>query len=181
LFGRWDSNIQRALDTGNNDDTALADGNVYNIAFAVHTGMVTVRDHYVSFSYTLSLDGGDADIQAVKLDGSGAASLPDFSDTNQFPVMDLDLFLPGIASLEFLVGENADLEYIDPDTDAAVDQFHAGANALLTQGLSCRDCHTGSEAETFDPPQEGGFFSGSMEALVPQRGGVNTPTPIPPQ
>ena len=49
LFGRWNSNIQRALDTGNDDDTAMADGNVYNVAFAVHTGMVTVRDHYVSF------------------------------------------------------------------------------------------------------------------------------------
>ncbi len=179
LFGRWDSNIQRALDTGNDDDTALADGNIYNIAFAVHTGMVTVRDHYVSFGYTLSLDGGDADIQAVKMSGSGSGSLPDFSDTTTYPVTELDTFLPGIASYGFLIGENAELEYIDPATGVAVDQGHAGATGLLTQGLSCRDCHTVTDAETFDPPNAGGFPGGAMETLVPQRGGVNTPTPIP--
>lgn len=180
LFGRWDSNIQRALDTGNDDDTALADGNVYNIAFAVHEGMVTVRDHYVSFGYTLSLNGGDADIQAVKISGSGRSTLPDFSNTTQFPVTDLNLFLPGIASREFLLGENVGLEYIDPATGAAVDQNHVGASALLTQGLGCRACHTAANDEVFDPPQTGGFFGGAMETLVPQRGGVNTPTPLPP-
>ena len=179
LFGRWNSNIQRALDTGNDDDTAMADGNIYNIAFAVHTGMVTVRDHYVSFGYTLSLDGGGADIQAVKMSGSGSATLPDFSDTGSFPVTELDTFLPGIASYEFLNGDNVGLEYIDPVTGSAVDQNHAGSNALLTQGLSCRDCHTVSSAEAFNPPNAGGFPAGAMELLVPQRGGVNTPTPIP--
>ncbi len=179
LFGRWDSNIQRALDTGNDDDTALADGNIYNIAFAVHTGMVTVRDHYVSFGYTLSLDGGDADIQAVKIAGNGRDTLPDFSDTRTFPVTELELFLPGIASYEFLIGENVGLEYIDPVTETAIDQNHAGATGLLTQGLSCRDCHTVSTGEVFTPPNEGGFPSGAMETLVLQRGGVNTQTPIP--
>ncbi len=179
LFGLWDSNIQRSLDTGNNDDTSMTDGNIYNIAFAVHTGMVTVRDHYVSFGYTLSLNGGDADIQAVKIAGSGSATLPDFSDTDTFPVTNLDTFLPGITSYAFLIGENTDLEYIDPATGSAVDQNHAGASALMTQGLGCRDCHTASDSETFAPLQEGGFFSGSMETLAPQRGGVNTQTPIP--
>ncbi|MEE9295212.1 MAG: ethylbenzene dehydrogenase-related protein [Phycisphaerae bacterium] len=179
LVGRWDSNIQRALDTTNDDDTALADGGLYNIAFAVHAGMVTVRDHYVSFTYTLSLNGGNADIQAVKLSGSGAGNLPDFSDTNQFPVTEINLYLPGIASYEFLVGENAGLEYIDPATGTAVDQNHAGSSGLLTQGLGCRDCHTVTAAETFAPPQPDGFPAGAMETLVPQRGGVFTPTPIP--
>ena len=159
----------------------MADGNLYNIAFAVHTGMVTVRDHYVSFGYTLSLDGGDADIQAVKISGSGNETLPDFSDTAAFPVTELNTFLPGIASYGFLIGENTGLEYIDPETGSAVDQNHAGASALLTQGLSCRDCHTASSAETFDPPNAGGFNGGSMETLVPQRGGVNTVTPLPPE
>ena len=157
----------------------MADGSIYNIAFAVHTGMVTVRDHYVSFGYTLSLDGGDADIQAVKISGSGSATLPDFSDASAFPVTELNTFLPGIASYEFLNGDNVGLEYIDPDTGSAVDQNHAGAGALLTQGLGCRDCHTAANIEVFDPPQDGGFFSGAMEVLVPQRGGVNTPTPLP--
>lgn len=179
LFGRWNSNIQRALDTENSDDTALADGNIYNIAFAVHTGMVTVRDHYVSFGYSLSLNGGDADIQAVRIAGSGSGTLPDFSDTATFPVTDLNTFLPGISSYEFLIGENTGLDYLDPATGTAVDQNHGGAGGLMTQGLGCRDCHTVTSAETFSPPNSGGFNAGAMDALVPQRGGVNTQTPIP--
>ena len=179
LFGRWDSNIQRALNTANGDDTALADGNVYNIAFAVHTGMVTVRDHYVSFAYTLSLNGDDAEIQAVKIAGSGRGTLPDFSDTGAFPVTELNLFLPGITSYEFLIGENTGLEYIDPATGSAIDQNHAGAS-LLAQGNACRDCHTVREDSAF-LGTNGGFNGGAMEALVPLRGGVHTPTPIPAQ
>lgn len=181
LQGRWRSNTQRLLDTGNSDDTALADGNVYTVGFAVHTGMVTVRDHYVSFPVTLSLDGGSADLEAVKIDGSGRDTLPDFSDTDQFPVLELNLFLPGITSYEFLIGENTGLTYIDPATGEAVDQGHGGATFMLEQNLGCRDCHTAAASETFAPVQDGGFPAGSMESLVPQRGGVNTPTPIPPQ
>lgn len=181
LYGQWDSNIQRKLDTGNDDDTALANGNIYNIAFALHKGMVTVRDHYVSFAYTLSLNGGEADIQAVKISGSGSGTLPDFSNTNQFPVTELNLFLPGITSYEFLNGDNEGLEYIDPANGSTIDQTHGGASFLLTQGLGCRDCHTASSAELFNPPNAGGFFAGPMETLTIQRGGVNTPTPIPAQ
>jgi hypothetical protein len=180
LFGRWRSNTQRLLDTGNADDTALADGNIYNIHFAVHIGLVTVRDHYVSFPYTISLGGGAAEIQGVKIAGSGRDTLPDFSDADQFPVTPINLFLPGITSYEFLIGENTDLTYIDPATNEAVDQSHGGATFLLQQGLGCRDCHTAATGDTFAPVQQGGFNAGAMEALVPQRGGVNTPTPIPP-
>ncbi len=179
LQGRWASNIQRALDTGNDDDTALAEGNVYNIAFAVHTGMVTVRDHYVSFAYTLSLGGGAADVQAVKVSGMGAANLPDFSDTAQFPVANIDLFLPGITSWEFLTGDNVGLEFIDPATDAAVDQNHGGAG-FVTTGLSCRACHTTADSEEFVASEPGGFPAGSMETLTRQRGGIHDPTPLPP-
>lgn len=180
LIGRWRSNTQRLLNTGNTDDTALADGNVYNVAFAVHIGLVTVRDHYASFPQTLSLGGGGADIVAVKLAGSGRETLPDFSDTQQFPVTELNLFLPGITSYEFLIGQNTGLTYIDPATDEAVDQAHGGATFTLEQGLGCRDCHTVANTDTFTPVQLGGFPAGAMETLVPQRGGVNTPTPIPP-
>jgi hypothetical protein len=180
LFGHWDLNTQRLLDTGNPDDTALAPGGVYTIAFAVHTGRVTVRDHYVGFPMRLSLGGGSADIEAVSIAGSGRDTLPDFSDTVTFPVVTENLFLPGIASLEFLNGDNTGLTYIDPETSNPVDQNHAGAAGLLTQGLGCRDCHTAANTDSFDPPQAGGFDAGSMEALAPQRGGVSTPTPIPP-
>jgi len=180
LVGRWRSNTQRLLDTGNEDDTALVDGGVYNIAFAVHVGMVTVRDHYISFPMTLSLGGGAADLQAVEIAGSGRDALPDFSDTALFPVFELNLFLPGITSYEFLIGENGARTYIDPTTDEAVDQSHGGASFILQQGLGCRDCHTTAASDVFAPVQQGGFNAGAMETLVPQRGGVNTPSPIPP-
>ena len=75
---------------------------------------------------------------------------------------------------------NTDLTYIDPATDEAVDQSHGGATFMLQQGLGCRDCHTAATGDTFAPVQQGGFPAGAMETLVPQRGGVNTPTPIPP-
>jgi hypothetical protein len=181
LFGRIDSNTQRLLDTGHADDTTLVDGGVYNIAFAIHTGMVTVRDHYVGFTMTLSLGGEAADIEAVKIDGTGTGALPDFSDGDTFPVVHMNLFLPGITSLEFLKGQNNGLTYIDPRTDEAIDQEHAGDNFLPPNGsLGCRDCHTASSAEAFNPPSAGGFNARSMEALAPQRGGISTPTPIPP-
>lgn len=179
LFGTWRSNIQRALVTGNGDDTDLADGGVYNIAFAVHTGMVTVRDHYVSFAYTLSLNGGAADIQAVQIAGSGVGLLPDFSDSGSYPITDLNLFLPGITSDDFLIGDNGAVDYIDPLTSNPVDQGHGGANGLLNQSLGCRDCHTAATSDTFAPVNAGGFFVGPMETLVLQRGGVRSPTPIP--
>ncbi len=179
LQGRWDSNIQRLLNTGNGDDTALADGDVYNIAFAVHTGMVTVRDHYVSFPYSLSLGGGNADIQAVKVSGGGTTILPDFSDTTQFPVTNINMFLPGITSWEFLTGANVDLEFIDPATDAAVDQNHGGAS-FVAGGLSCTACHTTPDSEEFNPSEPGGFSAGAMETLTKQRGGIFDPTPLPP-
>ena len=72
------------------------------------------------------------------------------------------------------------MTYIDPATDEAVDQSHGGATFMLQQGLGCRDCHTAATGDTFAPVQQGGFPAGAMETLVPQRGGVNTPTPIPP-
>ncbi len=179
LMGRWDVGTQRLLDTGNGDDTALAQGGVYNIAFAVHAGRVTVRDHYIGFPMKLSIGGAAGDINSVQIAGSGRSTLPDFTDTATFPVTDVDLFLPGINSFSFLTGADTAEVFIDPQNGLAVDQNHAGANALLTQGLGCRDCHTVTAAETFNPPQAGGFFAGAMETLAVQRGGVSTPTPLP--
>ena len=179
LFGLLESNTQRLLDTGNPDDTALSAPGVYNIAFAVHTGQVTVRDHYVGFPMTLSLGGGPADLKATRVAGSGRDVLPDFSDTAEFPITDVSLFLPGIASLEFVLNDNVGRVYIDPETAMAVDQNHFGSDGLQTGGLGCRDCHTAAAGDPFPPPPPGGFNAGSMEDLVPQRGGVNTATPLP--
>jgi hypothetical protein len=181
LFGRIMSNTQRLLVTGNPDDTSLSDGNVYNVAFAVHTGMVTVRDHYTSFPMTLSLEGDPADIEAVRVPGSGRGLLPDFSDTSTFPEKDLNLFSPGIASLEFLEDKNGALVYLDPNNgNIPVDQSHGGSFGINFMGLGCRDCHTAANGDPYEPTQPGGFDAGSMEFFAPLRGGVNTPTPIPP-
>jgi hypothetical protein len=179
LFGTIESNTQRLLDTGNEDDTTLASGGVYNIAFAVHTGQVTVRDHYIGFPMTLSLGGGEADIEAVNVAGTGRVFLPDFSDIETFPVKDVHLFLPGITSLEFTLGENEGIVYIDPVTEEPVDQSHAGASFLGPEGIGCIDCHVAATGDPFEPVRQGGFFAGAMQDLVEQRGGVNTPTPMP--
>jgi len=187
LQGRWSSEIQRLLDTGYDDDTALVDGGVYNIGFAVHTGQVTVRDHYVSFALRLALgsgaalavDGPAADIVAVKISGSGRDELPDWSDTATYPVTEMKLFKPGIASREFLVGDNQSQTYIDPRNGLPVDQNHAG-DFGLSDGLGCRNCHTTAIGDPYAPPTAGGFNAGPMETLAPLRGGVNTATPIPP-
>ena len=162
-FGHIESNTQRLLDSGDPDDTALVDGGVYDIAFGVHTGMVTVRDHYVTFAKKIALGDGDpdADIVAVKVDGDGRDVLPDWS---QIPETAIDMFLPGIASLEFLEGKDEGKQYYDPATDSFVDQTHAGAGAV--GGTSCTGCHTAA----------GGPMS--METLVPQRGGVWSVTPL---
>lgn len=187
LQGQWSSEIQRLLDTGNDDDTALADGGVYNIGFAVHTGQVTVRDHYVSFPHrlafgsagALAVNGPAADIVAVKISGSGRGELPDWSDTETYPVTEMKLFKPGIASREFLVGDNQAETFIDPRNDLAVDQDHGGEFGL-SDGLGCRNCHTAAIGDPYEPPTAGGFNAGPMETLAPLRGGVNTATPIPP-
>ena len=179
LLGHIESNTQRLLDTGHPDDTALAEGGVYDVAFAVHNGMVTVRDHYVGFAMSLSVGGDPGDINTVKIDGEGVDAAPDFDDLNLFPETEIDLFQPGITSLEFVNNENLGLAYIDPVTDSMIDQSHAGANHMLAGG-SCTDCHTGSDAEIPDfVAGPGGFFAGSMEMLAGLRGGVNTPTPLP--
>lgn len=174
-YGLFESSTQRLLDTGADDpitgdhsDTILADGSVYDIAFAVHTGMVTVRDHYVGFPLKLSLGGGAGDLEATQLNGEEE---PDWS---QITELDIDLFLPGITSLAFLRGENdGTKEYLDPATNSLVDQVHGGAGGV-TGGMSCKTCHT----ESGDGA--GGYIdSMSMETLVPGRGGVWDPTPRP--
>jgi hypothetical protein len=167
--GTIESNTQRLLSTGNTDDTdlaGLATGDVYDIAFAVHTGMVTVRDHYVGFAMTLGNEEG-ADIQAKSVPGSGSETLPDWNDV---PFTEFDLFLPGITSLEFLQNDNLGKVYqrYGEESDIPVDQFHQGGVGGLG---SCTQCHSASG-------DGAGGVSMSMATLVPGRGGVWTETPL---
>ena len=39
---------------------------------------------------------------------------------------------------------------------------------------------TAATADPFEPVNAGGFFAGPMETFAPTRGGINSPTPIPP-
>jgi hypothetical protein len=69
--GSWENSVwtvtwARPLDTGNPDDKALSEGNVYNIGLAVHDDNVTTRFHFVSFPFTLGI-GTEADVEAVKV------------------------------------------------------------------------------------------------------------------
>jgi hypothetical protein len=171
--GTIESNTQRLLSTGNTDDTDLAgllgtDGKLYDIAFAVHTGMITVRDHYVGFAMSLGNDESGADIEAMPFEGSGNETLPDWNDV---PFTEFDLFLPGITSLEFLQNENEGKVYqrYGEESDIPVDQFHGGGFGGSVG--SCTQCHSASG-------DGAGGVGMSMATLVPGRGGVWTETPL---
>jgi hypothetical protein len=175
-LGIWKVQLQRKLDTGHDDDIALKRGGLYDVGFEVHLWEYTTRDHYVSFPQKLSLGpNAKADIQAVRLPGKGTMPLPDWDNTERFPVKRIYLFQPGIATWEFLTGKN-DTEgkvYIDPVTGKAVEQSHPGDEEVRNGSKSCADCHT---VRAVEPPtaEEGG----PMELLTRQRGGVWTPTPL---
>lgn len=64
--GVWTVVIARPLRPTGPGSKALAEGNVYNVGFAVHDDNVGTRAHHVSFVKTLGL-GVKADIQAVKV------------------------------------------------------------------------------------------------------------------
>jgi hypothetical protein len=72
VTGTWDDSVwtvtwTRPLDTGNTDDKAMREGEVYNVGIAVHDDNVTTRFHFVSFPFTLGI-GTEADIEAVRVE-----------------------------------------------------------------------------------------------------------------
>jgi hypothetical protein len=72
VTGTWEDSMwtvtwTRPLDTGNADDKAMQEGEVYNVGVAVHDDNVTTRFHFVSFPFTLGI-GAEADIEAVRVD-----------------------------------------------------------------------------------------------------------------
>ena len=159
--------MQRAMNTGNADDIAMVDGEVYEAGFEVHLWEYTTRDHYVSFPATVGM-GVAADIVAINIGGSGPEQGPNWTE---IPKTRLDLFQPGINTWEFLTGDGgaqAGKVYTDPVTAAPVNQVHAGAGSVNV-GISCVTCHTVREAD-------GGA---SMEVLGDRRGGVWADTPVP--
>jgi hypothetical protein len=167
-YGVWNVQMQRDLDTGNADDIALVAGQVYEAGFEVHLWEYTTRDHYVSFPQTLGLNTA-ADIVAVSFAGTGPEEGPNWA---QIPKTRLQLFQPGIATWEFLTGNNAGKEYFDAGGQL-IDQTHGGSGAV-NGGTACVFCHN---VRTSDPAPTLPF--GSMEDLTEQRGGIWEDTPVP--
>ncbi len=63
--GVWSVTISRPLNPGA-PFTAIAPGNNYFVALAIHAGHTAERFHYVSFERSLTLNSGAADLIAVK-------------------------------------------------------------------------------------------------------------------
>ena len=171
-YGVWNVQMQRLMDTGNLDDIAMVQGQVYEVGFEVHLWEYTTRDHYVSFPMTLSVGPNvTADIQAVSVVGGGPDQGPNW---DEIPVTRLYLFQPGITTWEFLTGENAALgkEYTNAQGQL-IGQTHLGSGAV-NNGVACVDCHTVLTTEPA-PPQ---LPSGAMEDLAERRGGIWEDTPV---
>jgi len=175
VMGTWDVQMQRALVTGNDDDVQMVAGNTYHAGFEVHLWEYTTRNHYVSFPQSITLGTG-GDIEAVDLRGAGAdgsGTLPDWTDTTKFPVRKINLFQPGIATWEFLTGNNVGKVYLDPATGLNVSQMHPGAGSV-NAGTACVSCHNVKTTEPAPPL----FNAGAMENLAGRRGGVWASTPV---
>lgn len=168
-YGIWNVEMQRAMDTGNDDDVAMVGGQLYEAGFEVHLWEYTTRDHYVSFPVTVGLETA-ADIVAVNIVGSGPEQGPNWTE---IPKTRLQLFQPGIATWEFLTGANEAnaVEYFDA-AGQLVDQNHAGSTAV-NAGTACTECHN---VRTVDPVPP--LPSGAMEDLAEQRGGIWEDTPV---
>jgi len=171
-YGVWNVQMQRDLDTGNADDIALVVGETYEAGFEVHLWEYTTRDHYVSFPVTFSIGTGfGADIEAISIAGTGPEQGPSWAE---IPKVRLQLFQPGIATWEFLTGDNLAQNKVYTDAGGqVVDQTHGGSGAV-TGGSACVGCHN---VRTSDPAPPLPF--GSMEDLTEQRGGIWEDTPVP--
>jgi cytochrome c-type protein NapC len=62
----WVVTLSRSLAAPSKQSKTIAPGKTYTIGIAIHPGGMEHRTHDVSFERTLVLDGGDADIVAVK-------------------------------------------------------------------------------------------------------------------
>ena len=168
-YGVWNVQMQRAMDTGADDDVAMVDGQLYEAGFEVHLWEYTTRDHYVSFPVTVGV-GVAADITAVNIVGSGPEQGPNWTE---IPATRLQLFQPGIATWEFLTGQNQAnaVEYFDAQGQL-VGQLHAGSTAVIA-GAACATCHN---VRAVDPAPT--IPSGPMERLTERRGGIWEDTPV---
>ncbi len=115
LDGRWELELQRALDTeAPGEDKVLAEFGRYHLAPAVHAGATANRWHYIGMPLSLGL-GRDADIEAQRIAGDGP-------DWDAIEPVTTTLFYPGTIAWDYLT---------DPD-------MHAGAGAISSNAAFSR-------------------------------------------
>ncbi|MBC8329324.1 MAG: hypothetical protein H8E31_11320, partial [Planctomycetes bacterium] len=175
--GRWHLYFSRSLNTGapGSDVQFTVDGQ-FVACFALHDDRTRRRDHFVSLPYRMWIEdpgspfgafGSDATVRQIL----GAGTLPDFSDTGFYPVLEVELFLPGVLSWEYLTDTR--------DAAFLFGQRHGGADTLQQAlngpgAAACRDCHVVDR----DDPNAAFSPGGALELRTPRRGGLFEATPI---
>ncbi len=114
--GAWQVTLSRSLESPNpRDSKSLAEGETYNVAFAVHTGQVGQRWHRVSLPQALSLGTDDGDIVGHPSDSP--------RDRDAVEWHSIELIYPGQATWQYLHGEHTGSPQVR-DTDLGVRDFH---------------------------------------------------------
>ncbi len=175
--GRWHLYFSRALDTGApaSDVRFTVDGQ-FIASFAVHGDGTRGRDHFVSLPLSFWIEDPGSPFGSIGSDATvrqllGAGTVPDFDDRGLHPVTEVELFLPGVLSWEYLT---------DTRTAAyAFGQRHGGADTLQLAlngpgAAACRDCHVVDRDDPNAPFSSGG----PLELRTPRRGGLFEATPI---
>ena len=110
--GRWQVELQRALDTGAaGEQKVIEEFGRYHLAPAVHAGFTGNRWHFIGMPLTLGL-GRDADIEAQRFSG-------DRPDWDAIEPVTATLFYPGVIAWDYLT---------DPDAHAGAGAIRAGAS-----------------------------------------------------
>ncbi len=122
--GAWRIRLTRTLEAPNQADSkALAAGETYNVAFAVHSGGVGARWHRVSLPLELGLDVDEADVTARHTEGD--------LDAAEVEWQEIGLIYPGQVTWQWL---NSD---------------HPGAQLVRQGELSVHDQHALDELMEF--------------------------------
>lgn len=117
--GRWNLDLQRAMNTGNRDDKAMFDQGTYNVAFSVHKS-TSSRFHYTSFPYKIGFNR-PADIEAYYF----TSDTPPWDEVETHIIK---MFYPGKISWDHAIDE----------------EQHAGAKEVNAR-MDLRKFHTEEE------------------------------------
>ena len=175
--GRWHVYFSRDLNTVSGTDLPIAPDDQHVLAFALHLDETSGRDHYVSFPYKFWFEdptspfGPPFDTDSLVRQITGAGSVPDFSDTGFYLVFEIDLFLPGLTSWEFLTDTRTSAFQFGGPHGGAL-ELQSGLNGPLFIG--CRDCHVVDKDDPIAPFVVGG----PLELRTPRRGGMFEATPV---